>query len=277
MGSRNDVEKYDSGIRVDCRALSGENPTTPVPEQGSRRMHKKSLAALSAAIMSFLITATGFPMYDVIEEGVWPESWPEELESLRPQSRTLDSGGQRLYEIPFTNREQFESLWPHMLSVMSKNAKLTLINSPDDWFGLKSKAGVRILSPLTGVWVDLEGATYPSRAKPAIPDRGFLQIGPPWPDSVQSESGALPEFVIIEDGKWASYEPKARANTSARKATIEELREEVRVDFLTKRARIDIQLIIDGDIVDLNRIRLPADTPIIDWRFENGSKPNDGK
>jgi hypothetical protein len=29
-----------------------------------------------------------------------------------------------------------------------------------------------------------------------------------------------------------------------------------------------IELIVDGDIVDLNRIPLPADTPIIDKRFE---------
>lgn len=30
-----------------------------------------------------------------------------------------------------------------------------------------------------------------------------------------------------------------------------------------------IQLIVDGQIVDLNRIRLPADTPIVDQRFDS--------
>ena len=30
-----------------------------------------------------------------------------------------------------------------------------------------------------------------------------------------------------------------------------------------------IELVVDGEIVDLNRIRLPADTPIIDERFED--------
>jgi hypothetical protein len=29
-----------------------------------------------------------------------------------------------------------------------------------------------------------------------------------------------------------------------------------------------IELVVDGDIVDLNRIPLPADTPIIDERFK---------
>jgi len=31
-----------------------------------------------------------------------------------------------------------------------------------------------------------------------------------------------------------------------------------------------IELVVDGDIVDINRIPLPADTPIIDKRFEDG-------
>jgi hypothetical protein len=31
-----------------------------------------------------------------------------------------------------------------------------------------------------------------------------------------------------------------------------------------------IELVVDGDIVDLNRIPLPADTPMIDKRFEDG-------
>jgi hypothetical protein len=31
-----------------------------------------------------------------------------------------------------------------------------------------------------------------------------------------------------------------------------------------------IELVVDGDIVDLNRIPLPAETPIIDERFEGG-------
>jgi hypothetical protein len=31
-----------------------------------------------------------------------------------------------------------------------------------------------------------------------------------------------------------------------------------------------IELVVDGDIVDLNRIPLPADTPIVDERFNDG-------
>jgi hypothetical protein len=32
---------------------------------------------------------------------------------------------------------------------------------------------------------------------------------------------------------------------------------------------IYIELVVDGDIVDLNRIALPADTPIVDERFKD--------
>jgi hypothetical protein len=31
-----------------------------------------------------------------------------------------------------------------------------------------------------------------------------------------------------------------------------------------------IELVVDGDIVDLNRIPLSEDTPLIDERFKNG-------
>ena len=34
---------------------------------------------------------------------------------------------------------------------------------------------------------------------------------------------------------------------------------------------IYIELIVDGEIIDLNRIPLPADTPIIDERFKDGA------
>lgn len=34
-----------------------------------------------------------------------------------------------------------------------------------------------------------------------------------------------------------------------------------------------IELVVDGDIVDLNRIELPADTPIIDERFKAKAEP----
>lgn len=37
------------------------------------------------------------------------------------------------------------------------------------------------------------------------------------------------------------------------------------------RRTIYIELIVDGETVDLNRIRLPPNTPIIDERFQDGA------
>jgi len=81
-----------------------------------------------------------------------------------------------------------------------------------------------------------------------------LRTGPPWPDSILSENGLLPEYVSAEkvDGKM-KWVPVERGENPA--------------GFLY-RARIEIELITDGDVIDLNRIPLPPDTSIIDKRFE---------
>ena len=194
-----------------------------------------------------------YALFEVTEKGAWPKSWPKELEPLRNQARTLvhsQQGG--IHEIPFTNREEFEAAWPHILAVKSKKAPLILMRSPDRKYFNPIKAGVRILSPLTGVLVTPKGTRYPPGAESAIPDGKFLKIGPPWPDYIKSESGVLPEYVEYENGKWAPYDPNSGKQFSRQ----------------MRRARIDIELIVDGEIVDLNRIPLPADTPIVDRRFK---------
>src|SRR6266446_3083035 len=51
------------------------------------------------------------------------------------------------YLIPFTNREDFESAWPHLLKVKSKGAPIILVRGPKtDFFEVKP-AGVLIQSP----------------------------------------------------------------------------------------------------------------------------------
>lgn len=124
--------------------------------------------------------------------GTWPKSWPKELEPLRKQAWTW-VGGQIMstrYEIPFANREEFESAWPHIVKLKSKGASLTLVNR-SHYFGSAADmtAGVIILPPLDK-----------SSKGPYSVTRIFLKV--------------------------------------------------------------------DGKIVDLNRIRLPADTPIVDERFK---------
>jgi hypothetical protein len=191
-------------------------------------------------------------MYSVAEGGLWPKDWPQELEPLRKQSRTLVHSAQAIYELRFADREQFEAAWPQILELKSKGAPITLLSGPDQRLGATLTTGVRILAPLTGSLISPQGSRYPPGAETAVPDGKFLRIGPPWPDHVMSEPGVLPEFVFDDGGTWARYDPAARPRGH---------------EMDLRRARLEIELVVDGVIVDLNRIRLPADTPIIDRRF----------
>ena len=217
-------------------------------------MRQRSVLAL-AVVSASLIAAVCFAMYDVAERGLWPDSWPKQLDPLRPQARTLAHGQHTVYEIPFAQRAEFESAWPHILTVKSSQAPLVLLSSPDKWLGHSIAAGVRIRCPPTGQRVTFQGTNYPPGSESAIPDGKLLRVGPPWPDDIKSSSGALPEYAIIDNGKWRAFEKKDFGGPNER--TI-------------RRARTEIELIVDGDIVDLNRIPLPPDTPIIDKRFKEG-------
>ncbi len=124
--------------------------------------------------------------------GTWPKSWPKELEPLRKQAWTWehDFVGQS-YDIPFANREEFESAWPHILKLKSKGTSITLMRGSHLRVESGKTAGVRIDPPVKSV-----------------------------------SNGPLSVTRIV--------------------------------------------LVVDGEIVDLNRIPLPADTPIIDERFKDG-------
>lgn len=157
---------------------------------------------------TFVVLAVGivclagplFADYLVQNRGAWPESWPEELDSLREQSRTLEGPLVLLlhHAIPFTEREQFEQAWPHLLSVKTPGAPIVLRRGASFWLGDGSAAGVCIHTP-------------PQGEEPVADGKDA-------------------------NGRWEKT--------------------------------IYIELIVDGDIVDLNRIPFPPDTPIIDQRFE---------
>ena len=149
-------------------------------------------ALLLAATIGF--ATGGFTQADSIDgpEGKWPKTWPRELEPLRRQASTWVGGVamNTRHEIPFTNRESFESAWPHILSLKSKGASITLLDGRHYYQNSDKTAGVMILPPLEGI-----------------------------------SSGSLSVTRLV--------------------------------------------VMVDGDIIDLNRIRLPADTPIDDRRFKN--------
>jgi hypothetical protein len=165
----------------------------------------KPITFVFVASIVFCTACPVYALYSIANSGIWPKSWPKDLEPLRKQSRTISGPrfGPTVYEIPFANREEFESAWPHILKLKSKGASVILLRGPNAKFQSirlgAVKAGVRILSP--------------------------------------SENN-----------------PPGYADQAKRAG-------------VTLRIVTDIELVVDGEIVDLNRIRLPADTPIIDKRF----------
>lgn len=164
--------------------------------------------ACLTAVAVFVACSTAYALYSVADSGQWPKNWPAELEPLRKQSRTLVGPmvPLRHYAIRFTNRDQFESAWPHLLKVKSKGAPVFLVRGPNFFLGEQVKAGVVVHSP-------------PERQanNPATPEAPIPGVSSP-----------------RERWMYTTY----------------------------------IDLIVDGDVIDLNRIPLPADTPIIDERFK---------
>jgi hypothetical protein len=153
-----------------------------------------------ALVAAFFAVSPAYADYSVWDKGMWPESWPKELEPLRKQARTYEGplAPNRHYAIRFTSRDEFESAWPHILKVKSEGAAIRLVRAPNFFLGEKSKAGVVVHCP-----------------------------------SVEQIPGAA-------NGK------KGGLNSTY------------------------IELVVDGEIVDLNRILLPAGTPIVDERFKGG-------
>lgn len=165
--------------------------------------------ALLAAI-AICAAGTVYGLYEVYDYGAWPKSWPQELEPIRKQSRTLVGPqiASRHYQIPFTKREEFEAAWPHFLKVKTKGAPIILVRGPKTDFFAVEPAGLLIHTP-------------PSAVDEKVKE-GFE--------------------VSVEDAKDAHGKWRTDATY--------------------------IELVVDGKIVDLNRIELPADTPIIDERFK---------
>lgn len=168
---------------------------------------KRLIALLAAATLWVAVPA--YALYDVMDRGDWPKTWPQALEALRDRARTLvgPEVANRHYAIPFAEREEFESAWQHLLKVKTKGAPVFLVRGPNFFLGDDAAVGVVVHCPPEG----------------------------------QHENPATPEGPIA-----GVAESRMRwMNTSY------------------------LELVVDGKIVDLNRIPLPADTPIIDERFKD--------
>ena len=171
--------------------------------------------ALMVALALFAVCSPAYALYSVAHTGTWSKSWPIELEPLRKQSRTLvgPTMAHRHFAVRFTDRDDFESAWPHLMKVKSKGAPIFLVRGPNFFLGEQTAAGVVVHCPPEGQW----------------------------------DNPATPEAPIQH-----AKDPRTR--------------------WLYTNY---IVLVVDGKIVDLNRIPLPSDTPIIDERFPKADEQSD--
>lgn len=176
-----------------------------------KTMCKSAMLLIFIACLAVCSASRG--EYSVWDKGMWPESWPKELEPLRKLARTYEGPRvlYRFYLIPFTKREEFEAAWPQLLKVKSKGAPIVLVRGPKTDFFAVGPAGVFIRTPPAG-------------------------------EAPGPENGVPIEDARKANGDW-------RTNASY------------------------IELVVDGEIVNLNRIPLPPDTLIIDERFQKEEKP----
>ncbi|MCC6794255.1 MAG: hypothetical protein IT366_03995 [Candidatus Hydrogenedentes bacterium] len=171
-----------------------------------------------------------------------PDSWPAELQTFndRTKVRGVSHGIQETdYEILFYSAEEFEKAWPHILSLKSKGAPLILDKGPSYYAvsGSTLKTGVRILCPPAD---EITGRDKAGTAR--------YVFNLPWKDPKPGETIESPEYIKMDGGNWVSTKDGKPLTHGV-------------------RARVDIVLVADGKIIDLNRIKLPENTTIIDRRF----------
>jgi hypothetical protein len=139
-----------------------------------------------AAIANCSVCSAVFAEYSVWDKGIWPTSWPKELEPLRKRARTFEGPVQltRLYLIPFTNREEFEAAWPYLLKAKTKGAPVILKRGPRTDFFAIDPAGVLIHQP---------PADIDRKAQPEAPLEGDMDPWTKWANTTFIE--------LVVDGK----------------------------------------------------------------------------
>jgi hypothetical protein len=188
--------------------------------------------------------------------GDWPSNWPKELEAFRERAESISWGivpgvVTQYYIIEFRTREEFEKVWPAVLRLKSKGAPLKLRTpdkpktDPNDPRIVYDKPQLSMVCPIPD-----DETRYD-----LLPDGTYTIIGP-WTNDLALSDGVLPEYVVKrkKDGKWIAWDGRRSYNDYESPATI-------------LPARISLTLYVDGEVVDLNRIRLPEDTPIVDERM----------
>jgi len=132
---------------------------------------------------------------------------------------------------------------------------------PDDW--------PQELEPLRVQSLTLEGPHF-GLLHYAIPFSEREAFEAAWPHLLTVKSQGAP--IVLKRGPsfWLDGKSNAGVCVHTPPAGDTPITDPEEIDGNWERT-IYIELIVDGEIVDLNRILLPPDTPIIDERFEQAS------
>jgi hypothetical protein len=114
---------------------------------------------------------------------------------------------------------------------------------------------VRIYGPSIGYSSAKAGNGDVRQLEEQVREGRALRTSGPWPPEIVGPNGELPEFVVAQtdsNGRrtWVSGEQDLAKG----------------VPSFYHRARIDVELVVDGQILDLNRIPLPEGVKVIDQR-----------
>jgi hypothetical protein len=214
-------------------------------EVGARRTIANGVRGVAVVAAIFFWSASAAAFVSIHEGGQWPAGWPSQLEPYRNRARTFEigTGGVRenVYEIRFEKVEDFELIWPTILELRSVGASLRVCNVEES--GQERKEVLPNNAPVVRIYAPVYGSSAQK------PGGKVLPVGPPWPQSIMLPDGTLPEYVAIsEDGmQWVPAVGKVP-------------------NGFRHRARVEIELVADGRILDFNRILVPRETPIVDKR-----------
>ncbi len=203
------------------------------------------ILAGGAVAAVFFWSASASAFVSIHEGGHWPSEWPVQLEPYRERAKTFEigTGGVRenVYEIRFEKIEDFERIWPTILNLRGAGASLRVCNVEEP--GQERKEVLPNNAPVVRIYAPVYGSSAQKPGGRALP------VGPPWPQSALLPDGTLPEYVAIsEDGMY--WIPAVG---------------EVSNGF-RHRARVEIELVADGQILNFNRILVPREIPIVDNR-----------
>jgi len=212
--------------------------------------------ALPVVILFVTATASGLMLKK--NRGDWPTTWPKELEPLRDTATTyqmMTGTHEDMHVITFKDRSTFEQAWPAILKVRSPHSPLTLHRTKSD-----SKSNTKNTTPKVRILTPSRGYSKLSKlVKPSLTNVGSGTITQR--DMMLALMGlnrSLPEYVTA-------------TRTDDGEMQVQAVSRDARPSGFKFRARVDIHLVVDGKVIDLNRIRLPKNVTVIDRRFDDES------